>query len=355
MPVRKLNFCAGFLFCLIFWQTPIFSQESAAKEKSAETSTAAEEKKEPKPRPENLIHFGDVIDVDVIGSVEYDWRGRMNPEGFLDGLEFVENPVYSLCRTEEQVARDIEKGYSKLLRNPQVVVKIVDKTGRPNSFLYGAVKKPQRFLLQRTVLLNEIIALGGGLTDNASGAIQIIRPARISCRFEENSSEQEVQSQKVSLSETSQTFNIKITDLLKGGRDANPKIENGDIITVEEAFPIYVIGGVMNPKQLNISTKMTVSRAVAAAGGLSKKADEENVTIYRRSGAETKIIKVSLKAIKADKAEDIFLQKYDVIEVEQSGEEKRTIAPAVRTEPDSSKKTLDMPLRIVSQDDNKLK
>ena len=35
----------------------------------------------------NLIHSGDLIDVDVVGSIEYDWRGRLNPEGFLDGIE----------------------------------------------------------------------------------------------------------------------------------------------------------------------------------------------------------------------------------------------------------------------------
>ena len=29
---------------------------------------------------QELIHFGDIIDVDVIGSTEYDWRGTLNAE-----------------------------------------------------------------------------------------------------------------------------------------------------------------------------------------------------------------------------------------------------------------------------------
>ena len=35
----------------------------------------------PGSRPD-LIHFGDVIDVDVVGSLEFDWRGGLTPEGF---------------------------------------------------------------------------------------------------------------------------------------------------------------------------------------------------------------------------------------------------------------------------------
>ena len=49
----------------------------------------------------DLIHLGDLIDVDVVGSVEYDWRGTLNPEGFLSGINFTEDPIYGLCRTKK--------------------------------------------------------------------------------------------------------------------------------------------------------------------------------------------------------------------------------------------------------------
>ena len=52
----------------------------------------------------DYIHYGDLIDVDVIGSTEYDWRGTLNPEGFLDGMERLDEPVYALCRSVEDVA-----------------------------------------------------------------------------------------------------------------------------------------------------------------------------------------------------------------------------------------------------------
>lgn len=302
---------------------------------------------------ERLIHFGDVIDIDIIGSTEYDWRGRINPEGFLDGLDFIDEPIYALCRSEEAVAADVIKGYSKLLRDPKVAVTIVDQAGRPNSFLYGAVKTPHRFSLQREARLNELIILAGGLTDKASGEIQIIRPANLACRLnKENLSKDENQnSQKVSAvtgadSET-KTINIKISDLLKGEKDANPVISNGDIITVLQSDPIYVIGGVLSPKQINITGKMTVSRAITSAGGLAKNADAKNVTIFRRVAGETKVIQVNLEYIKAEKAEDIILQKFDIVEVGQSGAEKRKFAPFIKLDENAEKRSLEMPLRII--------
>ncbi len=66
----------------------------------------------------------------------------------------------------------------------------------------------------------------------------------------------------------SQFIKIKIADLIKREPTHNPLILSGDIITVLEAEPIYVIGGVANPKQINAHSQITVSRAIAAAGAL---------------------------------------------------------------------------------------
>lgn len=343
------------LFCIFYLQTASYSQNPASNPEPTATPSTKTETQTPAEAAEQLIHLGDVIDIDVIGSTEYDWRGRINPEGFLNALDYIDEPIYALCRSEEAVAADIAKGYSKLLREPKVVVTIIDKTGRPNSFLYGAVKTPHRFSLQREVRLNELIVLAGGLTDKTSGEIQIIRPPSLSCNSnipKENSAIGENQNpQKISAvtnaeSET-KTINIKITDLLKGEKDANPVIFNGDVVTVLQSDPIYVIGGVLNPKQINVSTKMTVSRAITSAGGLAKNADAKNITIFRRSGGETKVIQVNLEYIKAEKAEDIVLQKFDIVEVSQSGAERRKIPPIIKLDENAEKKSSEMPLRII--------
>lgn len=302
------------------------------------SSTSTTERK-----PSDLIHFGDLIDVDVIGSTEFDWRGSLTPEGYLNGVDFADEPIYALCRTEEEVAKDIINGFKSILRDPQVVVRILDRSGRAVSYLYGAVKVPQRFQIERLVKLNELIIMSGGLDEKASGEIQILRSSTLNC---EESDLSNPPSKEKSNEINSKLINIKISDLIKGEKESNPVILNGDIITVAESEPIYIIGGVVNPRQINARSKITVSRAISSAGGFAKNADKNNITIFRRLKGETLRIEVDFKKIEDKESEDLTLQKYDIVDIGQTGSEKRKLAPIVKVyEKDS--KTLEMPLRIV--------
>ena len=110
-----------------------------------------------------MIHFGDLIEVDVVGSYDYDWRGTITPEGFLDGLDFVSEQVYALCRSEGEISNEIAKQYGKILRDPKVVVRILDRLNRAVAFVNGAVRAPQRFQIKRAVHLNELLVLTGGI------------------------------------------------------------------------------------------------------------------------------------------------------------------------------------------------
>ncbi len=211
----------------------------------------------------NLIHPGDLIDVDVIGSVEYDWRGKLNPEGFLDGIDFVDNPIYGLCQSEEAVAVAVGKAYGRILREPKVAVKILDRSSRPLSLVYGAVRTPQRLQIKRPILLNELLILAGGLTDKASGDIQVYRPVSLNCRRQIQESaaqsaaggENRERSVPTGSDNTANYINIRIIDLLKGKKESNPQILSGDIITVAEAESIFVIGGVVNPGQISFARR----------------------------------------------------------------------------------------------------
>lgn len=301
-----------------------------------------------------LIHFGDLIDVDIIGSTEYDWRGTLTPEGFLQGLDFIEEPVYALCRTEEDVARSVAEGYSKLLREPKVKVKILDRSNRPVTLIYGAVRSEQKFQIKRPIYLNELIVFSGGFTENASGSIQIFRPANLSCNAAQP--EKTVTSESVDSREryvqTSKTggannLDIKISDLLKGEKNANPQIFSGDIITVLSADPIYLIGGVAVPKQIASRAEMTLTRAIASAGGLTKDADARTVTIFRRSANETKTIEADFDKINAGQAEDIVLQSFDIVDVAVKGRGKSKFPPILRTDESGGRNAANLPLRII--------
>lgn len=348
MSYQKQYRISLILLCIIFFQDSVFTQVST--EITEQTTTP-----ETTQAQENLVHFGDLIDVDVVGSFEYDWRGTLNPEGFLDGIDFIEEPISALCRSEDEIAADVVKGYSKLLREPKVVVKILDRTNRALSILQGAVKKSQRFQIKRPVNLNELLILAGGLTERISGEIQIFRPQSLNCvskQIEEKTTqsdngEKRERFVKTSQSNGTQTINIRITDLLSGKTEANPQILSGDIITVLEAEPIYIIGGVNNPKQISSRSEMTLSRAISSAGGLAKDALADTITIFRRDSRETKIVSVNLNEISAGKAEDIVLKRFDIVEVGQKGREKRKFPPIIQTNGTETVNSSNFQLRII--------
>jgi protein involved in polysaccharide export with SLBB domain len=294
----------------------------------------------------DLIHFGDLVEVDVIGSSEFDWRGTLNTEGFLDGDFFVDEPIYALCQTEETVAAALAAGFGKILRNPQVVVKILDRSGRAVSYLYGAVKTPQRFQIERPVRLNELLILAGGIDEKASGEIQILRANKLNCQKQEPKNKETENILVNQKKNGSETLNISISELIKGGTNANPQILNGDVITVTEAEPIYIIGGVANPRKINARSQMTVSRAIASAGGFSKNADLKNITIFRRNKKEVIQIEVDFEKIRTNESADVVLQKFDILEVGENGREKRKFSPIVKVL-ETQVKPLELPLRII--------
>jgi polysaccharide export outer membrane protein len=352
MKSRRFYLFSLILLCFILRQGFIFAQTPSP----TPVPIAAQNSVETRIAETDLVHHGDLIDVDVIGSVEYDWRGTINPEGFLDAVDYAENPIYALCRNEQQIAGAVAQAYGKILREPKVAVKILDRSNRPLAILYGAVKTPQRFQIRRPIYLNELLVVAGGLTEKSSGDIQIFRPKSLNCPAPvEEKPDAPADGGKnrekfVAASQTSggaSYINIKISDLLAGKKDANLQILSGDIVTVVEAEPIYVTGSVVNPKQISSRAQITLSRAVASAGGLSKNAGAGKVTIFRREAGETKVIETDLERIENGEAEDLILRAFDIVEVAQTGRDKTKFPPIIKADEPGEKKMSNLSLRII--------
>lgn len=352
MKSRKFYQISSLLLCILFLQSSSSAQTPTPTPELVAANTDIPEIPE---TPANLVHFGDLIDVDVVGSLEYDWRGTLNPEGFLNGIDFTENPVFALCRSEQEIAAEVARAYAKILREPKVVVRILDRSNRPLAFLYGAVKTPQRFQIKRPIYLNELIIVSGGLTEKASGEIQIFRSKNLNCQqdLEKKSvlangdGEKHERFVEASQDNGANKINIRISDLLTGKKEANPQILSGDIVTVLEAESIYVVGGVANPKQISSRSQITLSRAVASAGGVMKTADQKKITIFRREAGETKIIEADLEKIKLGEAEDLILRAFDIVEVAQTGRERNKFSPVLKLAEPDGKNTAALPLRII--------
>lgn len=291
-----------------------------------------------------LVHFGDLLEVDVVGSYEYDWRGSLTAEGYLDGLDTLQNQVYALCQTENELSAAVQRELAKTLRDPKVVVRILDRSNRAVAFLSGAVRSPKRFQIKRRVQLNELLVLAGGITDRSSGEISIFRPANLNCTEPKRNTEGEFV--KASQPGGAETINIKIGDILRGDPAANPQILSGDIVTVSEAMPVYVIGGVAVPQQISLRNQLSVTRAIATAGGLAKEGNSV-ITIFRREGRETQLITADLEKIAAGQTEDPVLRPFDIVDVPQKGKPKRVRPPVIDKGIPMNSTLRALPLRVV--------
>ncbi|MFT3745043.1 MAG: SLBB domain-containing protein [Pyrinomonadaceae bacterium] len=296
---------------------------------------------------DELIHFGDLIDIDVLGGFDYDWRGTLTPEGFIEGADGYGEPIYGLCRSANDISQDVTKILARTLRDPKVVVRILDRSNRAIVRLDGAVRTPTRFQIKRYASLRELIVMAGGLIDGASGEISVFRPKNLSCRPSVLPAANAATDSSVPADNASPITTIKISDLINGKSGADPQILSGDIVTINRALPIYVIGAVVTPRPVYSRDKMTLSRLIATAGGLAKDGDGSKVFIFRRDGIEVKTIEADLMKIKNGNSDDEILRPFDIIEVASKGGSKRKYPPMVASEQTNDRIKQELPLRVV--------
>jgi protein involved in polysaccharide export with SLBB domain len=107
---------------------------------------------------------------------------------------------------------------------------------------------------------------------------------------------------------------------LTGKPEANPYLQAGDIVTLPEAEQAYVVGNVLSPRAIPLDEPITLTHAIAMAGGVSKDSRKDKIRIVRQEpGSKTKKeILVDLNAIEKKRAEDIALLPNDVVHVQVS-------------------------------------
>ena len=256
---------------------------------------------------------GDVVEVKVFGQPDLNTNAQVDGDGNLSSLPFLE-PITAKCRTEREVQKDIAVAYRRLINDPQVTLRVVEKNSRQPASVFGAVRKDAKVPMLRPMRLNEVIAASGGFTEKAAGTIQILHTEPVMCP------EPGEEAEGLPVDGTALPFVVvKIADLQKGS--ANPTIRPGDLVLVTEAEPVYITGSVVSPGGIMLRDQLTLSRALAMVGGTRKEAKLSEIRIYRskpgNSGQE--IIKVNYAAIKKNEQPDIFLKPYDVIDVSDNG------------------------------------
>jgi polysaccharide export outer membrane protein len=261
---------------------------------------------------------GDVLSIQVLKSAELSAGVRVDQRGMIR-LPMVEGEVFAACHTESELAAQLTTLYLEYKKNPVVQVFVTEFQGRPVAVI-GAVEKPGQFRLQRQVKLLELVSYAGGPTDKAGRVINVIHTGGPSLCAKPETTEattQAVAGQKDGASSLDSLGVFKLDETLTGKPGSNPFIEPGDIVSVPEADQVFVIGHVVQPRAIALKDKaITVSRAIAMAGGAARDGKTSKVRIVRDSGAGDKQeIYVDLKAIQQRRAVDVALLPNDVVEV----------------------------------------
>lgn len=251
---------------------------------------------------------GDVLDIRIYNRPQLSREAvRVEGSGMIR-MPLIETEIQASCSTEGELAKEIATRYAKYYRNLQVDVFIKEYHSRQVAII-GAVNDQSRFELQRRVRLLELLTYAKGPSGRAGQTVNIVHSTNTSpCK------------QTAENEDAAAFSSYKLSDVLEGKPEANPYLEAGDIVTVPEADQVYVVGNVFMPLTIPLREPITLTRAIAMAGGLKQDTRKDKIRVLRQEPGTSvrKEITIDLSAIEKKRSEDLALAPNDIVDVPTS-------------------------------------
>jgi polysaccharide export outer membrane protein len=297
----KKNGCLCFISCVL-WLTLLSCASSPPKREIPPGAAASVKGVEPSPqvRAMNEKLLMSVLSAKRTSSKDY----RIGPDDLIEVNVFEDEKLNKTVRVSSQ-------GNVSL---PLIGILRVKEYHNQRVSMMGAVTKPGVYDVtgEKTVL--DLLSLAGGIRDDAGKMLFLIRPP--SMNGDENKKGKEPEA------EAAKTLTAGLEELLiKGDLSLNFTLEHGDVINIPPAGKVFVGGLVQSPGGFAMSKSMTLSQAIAVAGGLSVKADASETRIFRYAGRgdQKEVLTFNAYAIQKGQTSDPYLQENDVIFVPRSG------------------------------------
>jgi len=270
----------------------------------AQAQVSAVDFKDYKVGPEDLLEIN-FLDTDKLRA-----EIRVNGQGEISLL------LVGILKVGGLTTNEIEKKLVQLykeediLKNPQIRVSVKEFRHQKVA-VTGAVNKPDHYALIGPRYLLEVLGMAGGLSDKAGEVAHIIRSQKGS------SSPRGVSS----FSPGTETVVVDLNRLLlKGAVDLNYPIQNGDVIHVPFANLAFVLGAVHKPGEVPVKNNMTVTKAVAQAGGQHIILASNSATILRvDENGQRQTIPINIASITKGHEPDVPLKENDIVFVHESG------------------------------------
>lgn len=254
------------------------------------------------------IGFQDQLDIQVFRHPELSQRVNVNSNGTIN-LFRLPSPILAVCKTEEELARDIAVAYEKdYLRNPEIKVLAVEQRSRAFAVI-GAVEKPGNYFINRKVRLLELLAQAGGPNREAGSRLVVARRGSTSnCQLNEERPEDV---------EAAAYMDFKLSDVMQAKQDLI--MRPGDIVSVLDADVVYVYGNVNKQGQVTIKEPITLTQALASAEGLKQATNKNKIRVLRQKpgSLEREELVYDLGAIDKHKSQDPYLEPNDVVAVSE--------------------------------------
>jgi polysaccharide export outer membrane protein len=200
------------------------------------------------------------VSVSLTGSFTFPLIGEIKAAGF------------TTEQVQKKITRRLADGY---LIKPQVTVTITEYRSKQVNIL-GEVKNPGTYPYTRQTSIIEVISMAGGLTNEAGPEAYVLHSQ------EANSSNTGIKGYSQPITDSDYTMKkIDLNDLLQTGQELYFLLRENDTIYVPRADFFYVLGEVNRPGQYKLEKETTILKAVSTAGGHTKKANLNKITIVR--------------------------------------------------------------------------
>lgn len=317
MSTRKA--VARIVFALAFFTAALAADARAQGEANApaqsppQTSANAPDADEPDTSADAYrIGAGDVLEITVVtGSGRSPQLSAENLQVNEKGqIQVFDGITGAACLTTGELASALKTRYLQYKHEPLSVVVNVKEYRSQLVAVIGAVKSPGRFEMRRPIRLLELLALyAGGPSEVSDGRIEVVHTQNSVCTGPDARAE-------VAMASAS----YKWDDVRVGREEANPYVRPGDVISLADAPQAFVIGNVREPKNIPLKERITLTTALAMAGGTLEATKNDKIRIERQKpgGVSKDILIVDLNAIKKQQAADVELMPGDIVEVPTS-------------------------------------
>ena len=232
---------------------------------------------------------GDQVKMEVFGRPEMDTTTYIADDGTVRVPLAGPVNINGLSPGEAGQKVEVALKQGQFLVDPHVTFTVLLSRSQRVSVL-GEVHAPGRYPIEANTTVLDLIAQAGGATDKGSDTIYVLRPDG-----------------------TGALRRLPVS--LKGAldsKDTTPAVlqtlQGGDSIFVPVAEQFYIAGEVRQPAMYRLEAGMTLSQAIARAGGVTEKGSSSRVSIKRKNASGDFVV-ISGKSNEKIQPDDVITVK----------------------------------------------